>query len=211
MLHCASCGGHLIGDTGYYRHRNPCSAFLAAKPERDGSGRRDGKGYRREWYEGVVSELLERVQLGAGTIAAVVGEVGQVGSDIDRNALGRIEREREAAIARYRRDRDATALEAAMRRLDAEEARPRTPRQEPAVPAAVARRYLEGLAETWTVASDSASPGRRMLAEALFERIDVLGFREATFRLTAEAVSHGFAAAVPERFVISGYGRGERI
>jgi hypothetical protein len=54
-------------------------------------------------------------------------------------------------------------------------------------------------------------PGRRMLAEALFERIDVLGAREATIRLTDSAVAYGFAAAIPDRLdVAAGYGRGER-
>ena len=51
-----------------------------------------------------------------------------------------------------------------------------------------------------------------MLAEALFERIEARGFREATLRLTATAVSHGFAAVMPERLDLTvGYGRGERI
>ena len=49
MLHCAACGRHLIGDTGYYRHPNACAAFRAATPEwpRDWHGRRDGKAYHR--------------------------------------------------------------------------------------------------------------------------------------------------------------------
>jgi hypothetical protein len=50
-----------------------------------------------------------------------------------------------------------------------------------------------------------------MLAEALFERIDVRGFREATLRLTDTAIAHGFAAVIPERLELTvGYGRGER-
>jgi hypothetical protein len=39
----------------------------------------------------------------------------------------------------------------------------------------------------------------------------VLGFREATIRLTDSAVAHGFAAAIPERLEVTvGNGRGER-
>ena len=43
-----------------------------------------------------------------------------------------------------------------------------------------------------------------MLAEALFERIDVLGAREATIRLTDTAVAFGFAAAIPDRLDVDG-------
>ena len=51
-----------------------------------------------------------------------------------------------------------------------------------------------------------------MLAEALFERIDALGLREATFHLTQTAIAHGFGAVIAERMELSvGYGRGERI
>ncbi len=37
-----------------------------------------------------------------------------------------------------------------------------------------------------------------MLVEALFERIEVLGFREATLRLAENAIAYGFAAVIPE-------------
>jgi len=48
-------------------------------------------------------------------------------------------------------------------------------------------------------------------AEALFERIDAVGFREATLRLTNSAIARGFAAVIPERLEPTvGYGRGER-
>ena len=50
-----------------------------------------------------------------------------------------------------------------------------------------------------------------MLAEPLFERIEALGFRQATLWLTHTAISHGFAAVIPERLELTvGYGRGER-
>ena len=49
-----------------------------------------------------------------------------------------------------------------------------------------------------------------MLANALFERVNVREFRDVTVRLTDEAIAHGFAAVLPETFGISVSGRGER-
>jgi hypothetical protein len=70
-------------------------------------------------------------------------------------------------------------------------------------------RYLRELPTTWKKAD--GGPGRRMLAEALFSRIEVLGAREATIHLTGEAVAYGFAAAIPDRIDVTvGTGRGER-
>lgn len=45
---------------------------------------------------------------------------------------------------------------------------------------------------------------------ALFERIDVRGFREVRLHLTDAAIAHRFGAVIPERFGICGNGRGER-
>ena len=78
------------------------------------------------------------------------------------------------------------------------------------MPADVAVRYSRELSTTW--AKSDGGPGRRMLAEALFERIDVFGAREATIRLTEVAMAYGFAAAIPDRLDVTvGYGRGERV
>lgn len=49
-----------------------------------------------------------------------------------------------------------------------------------------------------------------MLAQALFERVKVRGFREVTVHLTDEARAYGFGAVLPKRFGISVSGRGER-
>ncbi len=131
-------------------------------------------------------------------------------SSPDEVALARIERERDAATSRYRRDRDSGAFDHAMSWLDAEESEARRPREVEGVPADVAVRYLRELSTTWRKADGGL--GRRMLAEALFSRIEVLGAREATIHLTDAAVAHGFAAAIPNRLeVIVGNGRGERI
>jgi hypothetical protein len=97
-----------------------------------------------------------------------------------------------------------------MERLDREEAEAQAPREGSGVPPAAAVRYLRGLAKTWRLADRGT--GRKMLADALFEVVDVLGFREMTLRLTPDAVAHGFHEVIPERLDLTvGYGRGERI
>ena len=58
--------------------------------------------------------------------------------------------------------------------------------------AAEAREYLESLPELWARTSDA---GRRAIAEAVFERIDVLGATDYTFTLTAAAKARGWDAA----------------
>lgn len=92
--------------------------------------------------------------------------------------------------------------------LDREEAEARRPRDTDGVPADVAVRYLRELATTCRKAD--GGPGRRLVAEALFEGIDALGFGEATLRLTDTAIGHGFAAVIPARLELIGHGRGER-
>jgi hypothetical protein len=69
--------------------------------------------------------------------------------------------------------------------------------------------YLRELNKTWQEAE--GGQGRALLAQALFERIDVLGMEEATVTLTEHASRHGFGAVLPEEFGISVSGRGERI
>jgi hypothetical protein len=77
MVHCAACGRRLTGDTGYYRHREPCPTFVAARPEHHGRCQSPGHAYRRELCEQIVEELLAEASLGAGAIAGVAGEVGR--------------------------------------------------------------------------------------------------------------------------------------
>jgi hypothetical protein len=57
----------------------------------------------------------------------------------------------------------------------------------------------------------NAEDGQAMLASALFDRIDVLGMREATVHLSAHAVRHGLAAVLPAEFDSPVSGRGVRI
>ena len=81
-------------------------------------------------------------------------------------------------------------------------------REEEGVPAEVAVEYLRELPVTWAKATGGT--GRQLVADALFERIEVLGLQEATAHLSEHAVRHGFAEALPEEFGISVSGRGER-
>jgi hypothetical protein len=210
MLHCADCGARLTGDTGYYRHRNPCQPFLEAKPELPTRrGRTQGKAYRREWYEAIVGEILSEVELNAHLLTSVVADVAPATEGPDNAAIARVAREREAATARYLRDRDVRALEATMSRLDAEMEDAVRERVVEGVPPATAVRYLGDLCSTWEAAD--GGPGRQMLAEALFTRIEVRGFRDVTVHLTDAAIANGFGAVLPEQFGISVSGRGERI
>ena len=52
--------------------------------------------------------------------------------------------------------------------------------------------YLESLPDLWAKTSDA---GRKAIAEAVFERIDVLGVTDYTFTLTAAAKARGWDAA----------------
>ena len=107
-----------------------------------------------------------------------------------------------------KRDRDTDALEAAMAQLDDEEREASEEKVDDGVPADVAMRYVNDLDGTW--ASADGGQGRKMLAEALFERIEVRGFREVRLHLTDAAIANGFGAVLPERLAISISGRGER-
>jgi hypothetical protein len=155
--------------------------------------------------------VLDLVSLRADTLTTVVGAVSAAATVPNRLALARIERERDAALSGYRRDRDAARLERTMVRLDVEEADARRERDAVSVPEDIAVQYLRELGSTWR-ATEGGS-GQRMLAQALFERIEVHGFREAKLRLTDTAVAHGLAAVLPARFELGivDYGRGERI
>jgi hypothetical protein len=208
MLHCAGCGRHLIGDTGRYRHPDPCEAFVAVRrePRRRVRGQRramPGHSYRADEYEAIVREVLGRVSLGAAVVADVVAATRD--PDPDRLALARVARERDAAIARYRRDRDTRALEATMGRLDEEERAARETAAAPALEPVEVVDYLRELPRLW----DDAPASRRGLAEALFERIEVLGLRRMGLTPTADAIAAGLVAAFSS--ASAGYGRGERV
>ena len=105
--------------------------------------------------------------------------------------LARIERDRDAAMARYRRDRDPDALEATMRALDQEEQAARGERAGGLTP----QEAVESLRELPKLWDDAEPSGRKLLAEALFERIDVLGSRKVRLHPSASAKAQGWDGA----------------
>ena len=112
-------------------------------------------------------------------------------SSIDSLELARVDRERAAAATRFVRDRDQARLAASMARLDVEEQAAREVRPAPRLEAKEAVAYLRDLERLWTDAPGS----RRQLAEAMFERIEVLGLRRIRVVPTREAIDVGLAEA----------------
>ena len=209
QLHCQACGKRLTGDTGYYRHREPCAEFVAAAPEsKPLRGQTNGHAYKMDRYEGIVDGLLGQVTLDAAQLAAVISFNAGAATGPSQSDMDRIAKERQKAVDRYLRDRDAVRLGEAMATLDRDQAALQAPRPAEPVPADVAVRFLRELPKTWAKAK--GGKGRAMLATALFDRIDVLGLREATVSLSAHAIRHGLAAVLPAELVLPVYGRGER-
>ena len=197
MLYCAACGRHLIGQQNRYRHTFACPTWLAAKapPPRAfrhaTDHRHKGVSYPAAAFEGIVHQALGHVSANAGLVAAVVAGLAADEAGPDPVALARIEHDRDGALARYRRDRDEVALGATMRRLDHDERAAQATNAE--VPtAAEAAAYLGDLARLW---EEAEGTGRKQLAEALFERIDVLGTRTVQLHPSASATAQGWAAA----------------
>ena len=197
MLYCSACGRHLIGQQGRYRHNFPCEAWLAAKASprrafRHATDKR-GKGisYPAEAFEGIVRQALGHVRTSPALVDAVAAGLDAERVGPDPSTLARIDRDREAALAAYKRDRDPVALEATMRRLDREEADAKSivaagPTR------AEAAAYLRDLARLW---DDADGSGRKLLAEALFDRIEVLGAHRVNLHPSPSATAQGWAEA----------------
>jgi DNA invertase Pin-like site-specific DNA recombinase len=199
MLECAACGQRLIGDTGRYRHRDPCPAFEGAvtqppRPVRGQHRRVPGRSYPRDAYERIVPLVLARVRLGADDVAQAVALYQSApGADSAAGAAHeRIERERDRALARYKRRRDAAELEATMRRLDAEERAASQSADRPTLSAAEVVAYLRDLPRLW---EDGKPEQRRALAEALFARVRALGIARIEITPTEGATERGLAEA----------------
>ena len=214
LLFCAGCGRRLTGHGGRYRHVDPCQAFLDARPDGPPPAfplvRVNGHSYPADTYDGIVPTVLAHVAANASVQASVVGLLEERTETIDSLALARIAKEREAAMTRYLRDRDPLALEAAMTRLDQEEAEARSATKTVDPNATLA--YLADLPRLWR---ETAPERHRNLAEAMFERIEVLGTKEATIHPTPEAVAHGWRElwgnAVLSADHRGRYGRGEAL
>jgi len=207
MLRCAACRKRLIGDTGRYRHPDPCADFVAAggvsRPRRGRHSHGASFSYRAAEYEAVVTSFLAEIELGADVLAEVMVSAPEAPAAA-RMALARIEREREAVLDRYRRTRDTAELETAMARLDADENGARAMSSEDVLTPAERLAYLRNLPALWADAPNS----RRAIAESLFERIEVVGLQRVHLEPTAAAVARGVGEAFSARN--SGYGRGER-
>lgn len=214
ILFCASCGRRLTGDTGRYRHVDACQAFLDARPDGPPPSfplvRVHGHSYPAAAYDGIVPRVLEHIAANASVQASVVGVLEERTEVIDSLALARIARERGAALARYVKDRDPQALESTMARLDAEENEARAAAKSLDTRTALA--YLADLPRLW---KDTPPERHRNLAEAMFERIEVLGTKEAIIHPSPEAEAHGWrevwGSAILGANHRGGYGRGERI
>jgi hypothetical protein len=135
-----------------------------------------GESYIADVYEDAIGRAFKHVAdssaLKASTVALARRPGPNGGDDL---AMARIKRDRDQVALRFAEDRDLGRLEATMARLDAE-----------------ARAYLESLPDLWAKTSDA---GRHAIAEAVFERIDVLGVTDYTFTLTAQAKARGWDAA----------------
>jgi len=206
LLHCAACGRRLTGHTGRYRHVDACLAFRSARPKTRASY---GHSYAASAYENLVPQVLARISVSASLIVQTV-HLATAPERTDSFTIARIKRDRQAALARFELDRDGSALEGSYERLDREmdEA---VASIEPGPTAEQAAEWLRDLPALWALAGPD---GRRLLVEAIFERIDVLGLASAEITPTPEAESRGWAAAFGDPVVLGvkvKTGRGERI
>ena len=193
----------MIGDTGKYRHRDSCEAFQrAVRGSRRPSAGRSASVPATE-VDLVTGRLLERFALRAESIARVVGAFRSDDSIVDAAALARIERQRSDAMDRYRRDRDAGALERTMADLDRAEAIAR--QDVPTLRPAEVVETLRSLPAMWHEAPET----RHHLAESLFDRVEIVGVRAPHLRPVGprdRARDRGRDALVPDhlRWIWSG-------
>lgn len=206
LVECAACHAPLRGDTGRYRHRDACDDFRAASDGLRRASHGSSASVPADEMDAIVARLLGRMALRADRIAATVAAFrADEAVVVDHVALARVEQSRTTAMDRYRRDRDAAALERAMAALDAQEQHARV--EVPTLAPDDVRAYLTRLPTLWADAPRS----RHLLTASLFDRVRLLGHEEATFDLSAEAIALGIADGMPATLTISGgYGRGER-
>ena len=126
----------------------------------------------------------------------------------DEFRLARIRRERQQATRLLEADRDVAVWKTTMDRLDREEAEAQAVDRPPVT----SREVAEAIADLRSLFADAEPATQHHIAEALFDRVEVLGPSEVWLHPSAEAESRGWAAAMSGEFRIeSRYGRGERI
>jgi DNA invertase Pin-like site-specific DNA recombinase len=206
LLHCSACGRRLTGHTGRYRHVDACLAFRAARPKTRSSY---GHSYKAEVYEDLVPQILARVSVNAALMAQTV-TLATTPERSDSFTTARIKRDRQAALARFELDRDLMGLQATFERLDGDEEEAKA-HEDHGPTAEQANEWLRDLPALW---AHAAPDGQRLLVEAIFERIDVLGLVSADITPTPEAESRGWSIAFGDPVVLGAKvktGRGERI
>ena len=99
-----------------------------------------------------------------------------------------------------------------MARLDVEEGLAREPVDTPRLTPPGIVDYLRSLPSLW---AEAGPAGRQALVEAIFARLDVLGFQRLEYELTPDAIDLGSNASLPPilelHSQIGEFGRGERI
>jgi DNA invertase Pin-like site-specific DNA recombinase len=208
LLECRACGRRITGHSARYRHVDACAAFRAARPGGT-DPRHKGDSYVATVYDEIAPRALDHVVANAALMADVEDAVGQLAEHPrDEFRLARIRRERQQATRLLEADRDVAAWKSTMERLDREEAEAQAMDRPPLT----FREVAEALADLRSLFADAEPATQHRIAEALFDRVEVLGPSEVWLHPSVEAEARGWAAAMSGEFRIeSRYGRGERI
>jgi DNA invertase Pin-like site-specific DNA recombinase len=208
LLQCRSCGRRIIGHSKRYRHTDACDAFRGARP--GGADRRGlGDSYTADTYDRIVPRALAHVSANAALIAEVEAAVTrQVGPAPNQFVLARIRRDRQQATRRLETDCDVGAWKVAWVRLAQEEAAVEAAAREPESATTVA----EVLADLRSLYDDAEPETKHRIAQALFEKVEVLGPAQVWLHPSVEAEERGWAAAMSGEFQLElrQTGRGER-
>jgi len=118
----------------------------------------------------------------------------------------------EKVLAQPNHTRDIVKWQATMNRLDEEERIAREPSGAQPLTAGEVLEYARSLPRLW---AEAGSSGRQALTQALFGRLDVLGYQHLEFELSADALDLGLDTALPHTIEldheVGEFGRGERI
>jgi DNA invertase Pin-like site-specific DNA recombinase len=192
LIRCRACSRGLSGHVGRYRHIEACEAFRAARPGGT-DARNKGDSYKADVYDSIAARALAHVVANADLVAEVEDAIAAPAEPLpDQFRLARIRQERHQATRRLEVDRDTSAWKATMDRLDREEAEA----QAANLPPATAQSVAESLADIQTLFAGAEPLTRHRIAQALFERVEVLGPNEIWLYPSVEAEARGWAAAM---------------